>query len=62
MQLGNKKQVNIYIKNSQYSENIVCKIELEEEKKAQLIGDFETKKINLKEIKELSKKYITKSI
>ncbi len=56
------KNNNIYIKNSQYSENIVCKIELEEEKKAQLIGDFETKKINLKEIKELSKKYITKSI
>ena len=56
------KNNKITIVNSQYTENVVCKIELEEEKKAKLMDDFETKKINLKEIKELSKKYITKSI
>ncbi len=54
------KNNKITIINSQYTENVVCKIELEEEKKAKLMGDFETKKINLKEIKELSKKYINK--
>ena len=54
------KNNKITIVNSQYTENVVCKIELEEEKKAKLMDDFETKKINLKEIKELSKKYINK--
>ena len=45
-----------------YKENIVCKIELEEDRKTKLIDDFETKNINLTDIKELYKKYITKSI
>ena len=53
------KEINIV--DNQYLENIVCKIELEEKIKNQLISDFETKKINFRNIKELSKKYITKS-
>lgn len=52
----------INIVDSQYKENIVCKIELEEEKKQKLVQDFDIKNINLNYIKELSKKYITKSI
>jgi len=55
------KNNEINIVNPQYTENIVCKIELEVDKKQKLMNDFETKKINLKEIKELSKKYIIKS-
>lgn len=56
------KNKKINIVDIQYLENIVCKIELEESIKSQLISDFEIKNINLKNIKELSKKYITKSI
>ena len=56
------KNNKINIVDSQYSENIICKIEIEEEKKQKLMQDFETKNINLSNIKELSKKYITKSI
>lgn len=56
------KNNKINIVDSQYTENIICKIELEEVIKQKLLKDFETKNINLKYIKELSKKYITKSI
>lgn len=52
----------IEITNTKYLENIICKIELEEETKEKFIKDFETKNINLIYIKELYKKYITKSI
>lgn len=55
------KNNNINIVNAEYLENIVCKIELEESTKKRLIGDFENKKINLKDIKEINKKYIIKS-
>ena len=55
------KNNKINILETLYLENIVCKIEIEESKKTQLNNDFETKKINLRDIKELSKKYITKS-
>ncbi len=57
-----------YCKNNQiniidlkYGENVVCKIEIEDVAKQKLMKDFEVKNINLKHIKELSKKYITKS-
>ena len=53
---------NIFITNVEYGEDIECKIELEETKKQRLITDFETKKIILKDVKEINKKYITKSI
>ena len=56
------KNNSINIIDTQYTENIVCKIELEEEIKQKLMQDFEIKNINLNYIKELSKKYITKSI
>lgn len=56
------KNNNIYITNTEYNENIVCRIELDVEKKQKLINDFDTKKIILKEVKYLSKKYIVKSI
>lgn len=56
------KNNNIFITNVEYSQSIECKIELEEEKKEKLIKDFEIKAIILKNIKELAKKYITKSI
>lgn len=56
------KNNSINMIDTQYTENIVCKIELEEEIKQKLMQDFEIKNINLNDIKELSKKYITKSI
>lgn len=55
------KDNNIFITNVEYSELIACKIEIEEEKKEKLKKDFEAKNIILKEIKEINKKYITKS-
>ncbi len=56
------KKNNIFINNYIYKEKIICKIELEEGKKQRLIDDFETKKINLINLKFLSKKIIDKSI
>ena len=56
------KKNSISITDVKYEELIVCKIELEEEKKQKLKKDFETKAIILKDVKEISKKYITKSI
>ena len=55
------KNNKINIEETQYLESIVCKIEIEEDKIKQLKEDFDTKKINIKDLKELSKKYITKS-
>lgn len=56
------KNHNILITNVEYGEFIVCKIEIEDEKKEKLRKDFETKNIILRDIKEINKKYITKSI
>lgn len=56
------KENSILITNVKYSSLIVCKIELEEERKEKFKEDFETKTIILKNAKEISKKYITKSI
>lgn len=55
------KKNEIYIENTEYGENIVCKIGLEEHKKDKLLEDFKTKKIFVKEIVVLDKKYIAKS-
>lgn len=55
-----KNRINII--NIEYTDIIICKIQLEEEKKAILVKDFETKNINLMELKFLSKKIINKSI
>lgn len=56
------KNKDINIKDVKYIEYIVCKIELEADAKSILIEDFESKKIKLKDIKDLSIKYISKSI
>lgn len=56
------KNNKINIIDTKYQENIVCKIELEEDIKEKLMDDFEIKNIKLTNIKELYKKYITKSI
>ena len=56
------KKSNIYIKDYDYSEKIICKIQLEECNKERLIEDFNTKKVNLIKLKFLSKKLIDNSI
>lgn len=56
------KNNKINIVDIDYKEYIVCKIELEEDKKAKLLEDYEIKNIKLNNIRELNKKYINKSI
>lgn len=56
------KNNKINIIDIDYKEYIVCKIELEEDKKAKLLEDYEIKNIKLNNIRELDKKYINKSI
>ena len=52
----------IKIEKSNYSEKIICKIALENNKKDQIIKDYKTKKINLEELTEINKKIIEKTI
>lgn len=52
----------IFIEDLRYSEIVICKIQIEESKKEKLLEDFETKKVNLLNLKYLSKKMIDKSI
>lgn len=56
------KNNNILIVNVEYSDFVRCKIELEDDKKEKLLRDFETKNIIIKDLKELAKKFIIKSI
>lgn len=56
------KNNKINIVDIDYKEDVVCKIELEEDKKVKLLEDYEIKNIKLNNIKELDKKYINKSI
>lgn len=56
------KNHNIFIINVEYGEFVSCKIELEPDRKDTLLKDFETKTVILKDVKEITKKYITKSI
>ena len=53
---------NIFIGDFVYSDIIFCKIQLQESSKLRLIEDFETKKVNLINLKFLSKKLIDKCI
>ena len=53
-----KNKINII--NINYSENIVCNIELEESKKEKLLEDYREKHINIAKINSLSIKYINK--
>lgn len=56
------KKNNINIVKMEYSEKIICNIELEEIKKVKLLEDFEKKNIKLIDLQFLSKKLIEKSI
>ena len=56
------KNNDINIEDMIYTEEIVCKIEMEEDIKDKLLKDYELKNINLLNLKILSKKYIEKSI
>ncbi len=56
------KNYDISIIKIEYHELIRCKIELEEIKKEKLLQDFETKNVILKNLIEITKKYIQKSI
>lgn len=56
------KNNEIKVDEIQYTEQIICKIEIEDNKKERLLKDYELKNIKLMDIKELSKKYIEKSI
>lgn len=53
---------NIDIQECIYSDTVICKIQLEDGIKSRVIEDFETKKVNLINLKFLSKKLINKSI
>ena len=55
------KNNKINIINADYTESIVCRLEIEEDVKDKLLNDFNTKNIILKEIKTISKKYVVKS-
>ena len=52
----------INIIESTFEEKIICKIEMENDKKEKLIEDFNTKKVKIIEYRELCRKYITKCI
>lgn len=56
------KKNNINIVKIEYQEYIECIISIEVYKKEKLMKDYEGKKISIRNIKELSIKYITKSI
>ncbi len=53
---------NIFIEDINYFDVIICKIQLEQENKEKLINDFETKKINLIDLRFLYKKIMNKCI
>ena len=56
------KNNEISIVDCKYLENIVCTLNIETIKINKLLKDFETKKVNLKSLEKISKKYINKSI
>lgn len=53
---------NINVTNIEYSDVVICKIELENSIKEKLIDDFDTKKININSFNILRKKFINKSV
>ena len=56
------KTNNINITNIEYSNVVICIIELEKSIKEKLIDDIDTKKININNFKILSEKFINKSV
>lgn len=55
----NKEEVNII--ESEFLENIACKIEIEEDKKEKFLQELDKKGVNLKKKEFLTKKIITKN-
>lgn len=55
------KKREIEIVEIKYLEDIICIIQIEEEKNEQFLKEIENKSLSLKKLKELSKKYIDKS-
>lgn len=53
---------NIHIINMEYSNVVICKIELENSIKEKLIDDIGTKKININNLKIICEKFINKSV
>lgn len=53
---------DIHIKTIDFLNKVVCKIQLEAENKEKLLMDYDAKKINLVDMKILSKKIMNKSI
>lgn len=53
---------NINIVNTEFSDVVTCKIELDNNKKEKLMNDIETKNINVDNLKILCKKIINKSV
>ena len=56
------KKNNIYIEKLEYGEDIVCIISMQNSIKEDFKKDYERKNIIIKNLKELSIKYVTKSI
>lgn len=56
------KNNDINITNIEYFDVVICKIELETNKKDKIIEDAVSKNINIKNIKVLCEKYINKSV
>ena len=56
------KKNNIYIEKLEYGEDIVCLISMQNSIKENLKKDYERKNVIIKNLKELSIKYVTKSI
>lgn len=56
------KNNNINIIKIEYLEDIICKIEIENEIKDMMLKDIEIKKVKIKKIKSLCKNFINKSV
>lgn len=56
------KNNDINIKKIDYSENVILKIEMEENRKTIFLNDIETKKLNVQYFQLIEKKYINKTV
>lgn len=56
------KNNDINIKKIDYSENVILKIEMEENRKTIFLNDIETKKLNVQHFQLIEKKYINKTV
>lgn len=56
------KNNDINIKKIDYSENVILKIEMEENRKTIFLNDIETKKLNVQHFQLIEEKYINKTV